>query len=462
MDLPQGWSTCSIDELLEYIQPTEYIVNSTEYSEAFSIPVLTAGKTFVLGKTNEEHGVFTQIPVIIFDDFTTATKYVNFPFKVKSSAMKILKRSSPLVNLKYCFYFMQTIQHKAETHKRYWISEYSKLPISLPPLAEQQRIVEKLEELFSSLDNGIEYFKATLEQLKVYRQAVLKQAFEGKLTNKDVKDGELPEGWKQSQIIDVCHDIKVGIVVQPSKYYTSAGDGVKAFRSANIREFHIEDANWVYFSEAGNKANLRTQVLENDVLLVRSGYPGTSCVVPKKYSGSNAIDIIITRPNISKIMPSYLCAFNNSPFGRGAFEKRIRGSAQQHLNIKEYSRIEIAYPDMKEQQLIISEVESRLSVCDKLEESIAQSLEQAEVLRQSILKKAFEGKLVAQDPNDEPATVLIERIRAEHEAGDAKPPRTRVTKSASLEAVKPVAGARKRGRPRKNASNEARAPRGKK
>ena len=86
----QGYSEYELGDLLEYEQPTAYIVESTDYSDSYSVPVLTAGKSFILGYTNEMEGVFDKTPVIIFDDFTTATQYVNFPFKVKSSAMKIL------------------------------------------------------------------------------------------------------------------------------------------------------------------------------------------------------------------------------------------------------------------------------------------------------------------------------------------------------------------------------------
>ena len=110
-----------LGELLIYEQPTAYIVNSTEYSDSYKTPVLTAGKSFILGYTNETDNIFGKLPVILFDDFTTATQFVNFKFKVKSSAMKILNVNTELVNPKYIFYRMQTIQFDHSTHKRYWI-----------------------------------------------------------------------------------------------------------------------------------------------------------------------------------------------------------------------------------------------------------------------------------------------------------------------------------------------------
>src|SRR4030065_2166530 len=128
-EIPKGWTKAIFEDLLAYIQPTKFIVESTEYDDKYKTPVLTAGKSFILGYTKEPNNVLNEIPVIIFDDFTTATKFVNFPFKVKSSAMKILSPASKLVNIKYVFCYMQTIRINADTHKRYWISYYSKLPV---------------------------------------------------------------------------------------------------------------------------------------------------------------------------------------------------------------------------------------------------------------------------------------------------------------------------------------------
>ena len=145
-----------LGELLYYEQPTPYIVESTDYNDAYETPVLTAGKSFILGYTDEKEGIYDQLPVIIFDDFTTASQYVNFKFKVKSSAMKILTPVTELVLPKYIYYRMQIINFDHSTHKRYWIQQYSKIRVSVPPLPEQERIVSRIEELFSQLDAGVE------------------------------------------------------------------------------------------------------------------------------------------------------------------------------------------------------------------------------------------------------------------------------------------------------------------
>ena len=181
-----------LGQLLSYEQPTPYIVESTKYSEKYKTPVLTAGKSFIIGYTNEETGIYNSLPVIIFDDFTTSSQYVNFKFKVKSSAMKILTANTDLVLPKYIFYRMQIINFDHSTHKRYWIQHYSKLKIQIPTLSEQERIIRKIEELFSELDKGVETLQTIKQQLAVYRQAVLKEAF-----------ASLPESVKMERIANM-------------------------------------------------------------------------------------------------------------------------------------------------------------------------------------------------------------------------------------------------------------------
>ena len=151
-NVAEGWTVCTLEEIIDYEQPQAYIVQSTDYKSQYKIPVLTAGKSFIIGYTNESEGIFTDLPVIIFDDFTTDSKFVDFPFKVKSSAMKILHVKEE-VNIQYICWFMSVTRLIGDTHKRYWISEYSKLHIPIPPRKEQDRIINKVNELFQILDN---------------------------------------------------------------------------------------------------------------------------------------------------------------------------------------------------------------------------------------------------------------------------------------------------------------------
>ena len=151
-DIPENWSFARLEDVLVYEQPTPYIVSSTDYKNDYQTPVLTAGKSFIIGYTNETFGIKTELPVIIFDDFTTDSKYVDFPFKVKSSAMKILTAKEKLINTKFAYYAMQVVECDNYNHKRYWISEFSKKLIPLPPKKEQVEIVNAIEELYKYIE----------------------------------------------------------------------------------------------------------------------------------------------------------------------------------------------------------------------------------------------------------------------------------------------------------------------
>ncbi|GAA9225552.1 hypothetical protein Taiwan904_07500 [Helicobacter pylori] len=170
---PKGVEFRKLGEVLEYDQPNKYCVTGKEFDESYPTPVLTAGKTFILGYTNEKDNIYQaskSSPVIIFDDFTTATQWVDFPFKVKSSAMKILLPKNPTINIRFIFFYMQTIPYNISgEHKRQWISRYSQITIPIPPLEIQQEIV-KILDAFTELNTEL---KARKKQYEYYQNMLL-------------------------------------------------------------------------------------------------------------------------------------------------------------------------------------------------------------------------------------------------------------------------------------------------
>ena len=151
------------------------------------------------------------------------------------------------------------------------------------------------------------------------------------------------KNWNIINVENVS-DVQVGIVIKPSQYYTNKGNGVKAFRSLNIGEGFIKDNDWVYFTEEGHNKNSKSIVKENDLLIVRSGAPGTACVVTEKYTGYNAIDIIIVHPDCEKINPYYLCYFTNMQHGKKQINEGTSGAAQQHFNVGKYNKLRLMLP----------------------------------------------------------------------------------------------------------------------
>ncbi|WP_120963769.1 restriction endonuclease subunit S [Helicobacter pylori] len=174
---PKGVEFRKLGEVLEYDQPNQYCVTSKEFDKSYPTPVLTAGKTFILGYTNEKDNIYQaskNAPVIIFDDFTTATQWVDFPFKVKSSAMKILLPKNPTINIRFIFFYMQTIPYNiGGEHARHWISRYSQLAIPIPPLEIQQEIV-KILDAFTELNTELNTeLKARKKQYQYYQNMLL-------------------------------------------------------------------------------------------------------------------------------------------------------------------------------------------------------------------------------------------------------------------------------------------------
>lgn len=174
----EEWETKEIGELLDYEQPTRYLVECSDYKEGASTPVLTANKSFILGYTNEKEGIRESLPVIIFDDFTTLNKFVNFPFKVKSSAIKILtSRNIKKFDLKFIFERMQLIDFFIGEHKRRYLSEYQYITIDIPSISEQSAIAN----ILTTADTEIETLEKKLSLLQAQKKYLLNNLITGKM-----------------------------------------------------------------------------------------------------------------------------------------------------------------------------------------------------------------------------------------------------------------------------------------
>ena len=376
------WKEYTLGELLQYEQPTAYIVKSTDYNDNYKTPVLTAGKTFILGYTNERQGVYDELPVIIFDDFTTASQYVNFKFKVKSSAMKILKANAGLVLPKFVFYRMQIIKFDASTHKRYWIQHYSKIKVKIPPtISEQEHIISRIEELFSQLDASVAELKTAKERLKVYRQAVLKEAFEG--------------DYPQVQLKEISTAIS-GYAFK-SKLYTSDGKYI-VVKIGNVKERHFEFSRDLTRTNEADETILDKYLLQRgDCLITLTGSRGkrdygfvTMIKDQTNYLLNQRVAAI--RFNRKEAIPEFFQYYLASPSYRSAFFRYETGNVGQgNVGIKALTEPIVILPNIEQQWRIVEEIESRLSVCDSIEKTVDTALQQAEALRQSILKKAFKG-----------------------------------------------------------------------
>ncbi|MDX1937386.1 MAG: restriction endonuclease subunit S [Flavihumibacter sp.] len=302
------------------------------------------------------------------------------------------------------------------------VTKFRKLLIPLPPKPTQQAIVSKIEELFSELDKGIEQLKTAQQQLKTYRQAVLKWAFEGKLSasgfsrlkneqdvakkqilqspnpvNPDSDNGELPDGWKLTKLGGYIEDISSG------KSYRC---DERPPNKDEIGIVKVSAVTWGFFDEMESKTcflkdsfNEKYLIRKGDFLFSRANTIELigACVLVNTITKTLMLSDKILRFTFSKgVSKEYVLYYLRSRKGRKQIEMLSTGNQDSMRNIgqEKIRQIEFPYCPIEEQNKIVQEIESRLSVADKMEESITQSMQQAEALRQSILKKAFEGRLV--------------------------------------------------------------------
>ena len=215
------------------------------------------------------------------------------------------------------------------------------MELRIPSLGEQQARLNTLREVQLQIEQA-ESQIAELDQLAKSRFVEM------------FGSSSADSRYEVCRIGDIA-DVFVGVVIKPKQYYTDDhANGIKAFRSLNVGEMQVRDDDWVYFSKEGNKKAKKTQLHAGDVLVVRSGYPGTSCVVPLLYEGCNAVDLIIARSNSNNVLPEYIAAFNNGSHMKSLINQMSVGSAQKHFNIGFYRNVEIPLPPLSAQKEYVS------------------------------------------------------------------------------------------------------------
>jgi type I restriction enzyme S subunit len=490
--LPIGWISTDLETVSIILDHKRIPVNSKEREER------------IIGK--QEHQLFPYYgaagKVGLIDDFIFDGEYVLLGedgapfldvFKNKaylvSGKFWVNNHAHILKSLgsnKYLCHYLNNINYKEYITgtTRYKLNQTSmkNILVKFPPLPEQKRIVAKIEEMFSDLDNSVANLQKVKAHLKTYRQAVLKYAFEGNLTavwraayeplpaenlvkqinaereknyqqqltewEQRIKDWEksgkkgkkeikpkkpkelpplteaelteipnLPKGWSW---------IKLGSLIDQPKYGTSkkcsyeAGE-IGVLRIPNIIKNKISSSDLKY-AEFGDEEINTYNLKSGDLLIIRSN--GSLNLVGKcALVTSNQEQFLFAgylvrlRPIYSRIRSKYLLYIFSSYLLRKQIEFKAKStSGVNNINSNEIKNLVLPLCSISEQNKIVQEIESRLSVADKLEETINESLQKAEALRQSILKKAFEGNLVPQDPNDEPAEKLLESILLEKRA----------------------------------------------
>ena len=287
------------------------------------------------------------------------------------------------------------------------------LVVDLPPLPEQRRIVAKIEELFSELDKGIESLKAAQAQLKVYRQAVLKHAFEGKLTA-HWREENSTTPWTQTTLGSQLSFLTSGSRGW-AKFYAEHGD--KFIRAQNLKYDRLDLADIAFVDLPDKSEGMRTRAQIGDLLITITGANVTKTAFVASDIGTAYVSqhVALARPvegSNTEFLYWYLVS---EAAGRKQLTASAYGAGKPGLNLENIRSVKIPLPSAEEQTEIVSRINTILSSERNISAQIDIQLAGSEALRQSILKKAFSGQLVPQDPHDEPASVLLDRIRAERE-----------------------------------------------
>lgn len=372
--LKQKWLMIKLEDLLDYEQPTEYIVKSVDYDDEYKTPVLTAGKSFILGYTNEKDGIFPieKLPVIIFDDFTTATKFVDFPFKVKSSAMKILKAKGDVTDIRYIYYVIKKIEFNASTHKRYWISEYSKLQIPLPPLEVQRQIMEEIagyERIIDGARQVVEVWKPDIE-----------------LELEDsLQEGR--EEWEKVELGTICSFIR-GPFGGSLKKEIFVKDGYLVYE-----QYHAinNDFNFGRYFIDENKFHemKRFEVFAGDLLISCSGTMGKVAIVPNDFrQGIINQALLKLTPMTERINALFLKYVLESNEIQNRYFRNQSGVAIQNVSsVSTLKNMRISLPPLTIQNQIISRLEYEHSIIDGNKKLI----ELFEEKTKKVIGKVWEG-----------------------------------------------------------------------
>lgn len=364
-----------LGDVLIYEQPTKYLVEKDVYNNDFKTPVLTAGKTFVLGYTNEEDGIFENVPVIIFDDFTTAFHHVDFPFKVKSSAMKILSVVKDRANLKYLYYKMQTISINTDLHKRYWISKYSQIQIPLPSIEIQQQIAARLDKA----DEIRRYNKQLLEKYDQLTQSLFLDMFGDPVKNE--------KGFNIIQLKDQCK-VKGGKRVPKGDNLVSENTGLPYIKAGNIKNGIVTTKDLEYLLPDTQQKIKNYIVDEGDVCITVVGANiGDIGVVPKVLDKANLTEnankILIKNKDI--LNNSYLAFYLQMQFVQENIRKKTMAVGVPKLALFRIEELELILPPIALQ----NEFALRVEQIEAQKQLAQEELTKSEELFQSLLKESF-------------------------------------------------------------------------
>jgi type I restriction enzyme, S subunit len=440
--LPESWASVQIREVIEKPSLAGKKIKRQNYLETGSLPVVDQGQSLIGGYSDSDDlKVNCKLPVVVFGDHTKAIKYIDFDFLAGADGIKVLEPTDAF-DPKLFFYFLHAISLPDKGYARHF-QFLEKSIIHVPPLPEQHRIVNKIEELFTQLDAGVEALRKAKVQLKLYRQAVLKAASEGKLTeewraqnkgniepapdllkqirateiskqigwlpNQHMELNPLPGGWEYSTIGSVG-EIVTGNT--PSKKEAAFyGEEVPFFKPTDLNAGYYVTESQDGLSMDGVK-HARLAPPKSILVTCIGATIGKTGLTRRNGAFNQQINAIIPYEPIVSEFIYYMCI---SPQFQRSIIKNSSSTTLPIINKSKFQSLPIPLPPLAEQLEIVNTVEHLFSIAEKTGQELEKQIAVSARIRSSILHKAFQGELVSQDPTDQPASKLLERIRAERD-----------------------------------------------
>lgn len=452
--LPEGWAWAELEECVDILDRRRIPVSAAERkarnagkaeSELYPYYGATGQIGFIDGFLFDEELVLLGEDGAPFLDSSKEKAYLIRGKSWVNNHAHVLRALEGLLLNSFLCHYLNVFDFKdyvtGTTRLKLNQSRMRKIPVPIPPIPEQKRIVEKVAELSSQLNAGIESLKNVKAQVQRYCQAILKQAFEGKLTkdwrgkrkrkvlkphshtckmglsDQPSADGDdspkLPEGWRWVALSKITK-VSVGYVGPISRYYTTKNLGTPLLSTKNISSDGIKLDEIKYVNEAFSQEYVEKQILPDDIIIARHGYSGSAARIPNSLKKAFCLNAIIVRKS-KAALSKYLEFMFNFKGTRNRLGRKKSGSVQGVVNTTVLKEFKIPLPPLTEQSELVAVIESFFSAAAKVEVAAQQSLVQSERLRQSTFREAIKGKLVSQDPTDEPAGKLLEQIREKKE-----------------------------------------------
>lgn len=377
-NIPNEWDLKKLGDFLDYIQPTNYLNDDIVdiKDEVNTIPVLTAGKSFVLGYTIDDDKTFSNIPAVLFDDFTTENKYVDFPFKVRSSAAKILVPKNNTFNFKFIFEGMKIINHVSSDHKRYWISEYQYLKLPIPPIHEQNII----GEIITTWDEAIANCKTTITTIKDRNKGLAQQLLTGKN-----RLGGFTDKWKKTQLGNIINRVtSKNEELNDTVVTISAQRGFVLQEDFFNKRVASDTLSGYYLINKGQFAYNKSY---------SNGYPMGAFKRLNDFEKAVVTTLYICFELKENICSDYMVHFFENGFMTNNLMKIAKEGGRAHgllnIGLEDFMSLELKIPSFEE-QIAIAEV---LETADQELKSYEAKLEALQLQKKGLMQQLLTGKI---------------------------------------------------------------------